>query len=62
MILQTIEIYLKSGHTITIQCEGANFTYDNTSGEYIGYSFKGLIKPIQMGLVPSQIVGWARIE
>lgn len=53
--LKKLEIYLKSGHTICIECESYKFEYCNLTGEYCSYQFDGLKNPYRISMVPSQI-------
>jgi hypothetical protein len=32
-----VEVYLKSGHTMVIECESYEFTYNTTTLDYTGY-------------------------
>lgn len=58
IIIFELEIYLKSGHTINVKCEGWSFDTDKDSGEFTGYNLQGLITPSKFEVVPSQIVGY----
>jgi hypothetical protein len=57
--MEELEVYLKSGHTISIQCEKWRFTRDNNGDGYSGYEFEGLVNPESIGITISQIVGYS---
>lgn len=57
--MDVVEIYLKSGHTITVSCEEWRFDFDKYDCKYTGYKFKGIKHPHQVGFVPSQMIGYA---
>lgn len=57
-----VEIYLKSGHTIIIECEDFESTFDSTIGEYTGYKYRGLKNPYKLSMCPTEIVGWVQIK
>jgi hypothetical protein len=56
--MSKIKIFLKSGHTVDIECGDWELRYDNKTLEYNGYVFKDLKKVKQVGFVPSQIAGY----
>lgn len=60
--MHKIEVYLKSGHTIYIECESFEMTYNSLLHTYIGYSFKGLKVPKKLGFNPAEMVGWIEKE
>ena len=54
----TIDVYMKSGHTVKVKCKQYSFSYNNTTLDYVGYEFKGTPKNTRYDLVPSQIAGF----
>lgn len=60
--MSSIEIYLKSGHTIKVKCEEVSFTYNEKTLEHTGYRFRGIKSPKDVHLVPSQICGWIELN
>lgn len=58
MEVQKLEIYLKSGHTLEVDCKIWNFEFNNSTGEYTSYEFKGLSNPRKIGIAPNQIAGY----
>jgi hypothetical protein len=56
----TLEVGLKSGHTLTFRVTDYEFTFNNLTGGYSGYSFKGLDDKISMA--PDQICYWRVIK
>lgn len=56
--MDTLEIYLKSGHTIVVTCESWNFKWNSSTGEYVSYTLNGVKKPKRVDLVPRQIAGF----
>jgi len=61
LILRTLEIYLKSGHTINVKCKDWSFQTDDVTGEFTGYNFTDLDSPSTLEIVPAQIVGYIQI-
>lgn len=61
IILKVLEIFLRSGHTINVQCKDWSFETDDVTGEFTGYNFVDLERPSTLEIVPSQIVGYIQI-
>jgi len=59
--LRVLELYLKSGQTIHVQCKDWSFETDDITGEFTGYNFIDLERPSALEIVPSQIVGYIQI-
>lgn len=53
-----VEVYLKSGHTIKLRCEKAEFRWNSFTREYVGFEFKGLKEPKQVDFDPRLIAGY----
>lgn len=60
--MSKLKIFLKSGHTIDVECESWKFTHNEYSGLYTGYEFNGLKTPKSLGIVISEIVGYIVLE
>lgn len=56
--MSKIHIFLKSGHTVKITCDSWEVTRNGETGEYTGYSYKGLKSPKAFGVNITQIAGW----
>ena len=61
LILRVLELYLKSGHTINVQCKDWSFETDDVTGEFTGYNFIDLERPSTLEIVPAQIAGYIQI-
>jgi hypothetical protein len=59
--MSTLEIYLKSGHTITVKCKEWSFKRSNLDCEYTGYEFIGIEDNKAIGIVPNQIAGYKEL-
>jgi len=57
-ILRILQIFLRSGHTIDVQCKEWSFETDDITGEFTEYNFVELDYPSSLEIVPSQIVGY----
>lgn len=57
MDVHRLEIYLKSGHTLKVDCKIWNFEF-NSTGECTSYELKGLENLKKVGIVPNQIAGY----
>lgn len=57
-----LDIFLKSGHTVRIECESWKFNYDPTTCEYTGYTLKGFKNISSFSCVPSQIAGFVELK
>lgn len=58
--MRTIRIYLKSGNYMDIECKGATFTKDSSSGAFTQYQIDEPKKVFSVLL--SQIEAWQVIE
>ena len=56
--MRTLQIFMKSGHTIDVKCKDWYFQADDITGEFTGYNFVELESPSTLEIVPSQIVGY----
>ena len=59
--MRVLELYLKSGHTINVQCKDWSFETDDVTGEFTGYNFIDLERPSTLEIVPAQIAGYIQI-
>lgn len=57
-----LEVYLKSGHTMVIECESFTFQFSYLSGCYTGYELTGMTNVDRAGIVPDQIAGYTAKE
>jgi hypothetical protein len=59
--LHELDLYLRSGQIIHIQCEEWSFENDKVTEVFTGYDFKGLISPLTLGIVPTEIVAYVEL-
>jgi len=51
-----LTVFLKSGHTVVLNCDGWKFSFNNATGEYTSYSIQNADK--NFGFVINQIAGY----
>lgn len=53
-----VNVYLKSGQTISFKCKEITFEYKNDTLEYCGYKIEGIVGLKKLNFVPSQIAAY----